>query len=193
MPKFSQIKPAVILCLICLITTGLLALTYDITQEERDRQNAASDNAIRLALFPEAARFEALALPADGTAPEGLNEVYKALSQSGQSLGYLFVSEKRGYGGQVPIMLAVDTQGLISGIRVLTNDETPGLGKKVADGAFLNQFLKQNAARPFALKVVDNGEQSVDAVSGATISSRAVTDAVNAAVLFYKILNQEGQ
>ncbi len=193
MPKFSQMKPALILCLICLITTGLLALTYDITQEERDRQSAASDNAIRLALFPEAVRFEALVLPADGTAPEGLSEAYKALNQGGNLLGYLFLSENRGYGGQVPIMLAVDPQGMISGIRVLANDETPGLGKKVAGDPFLGQFLGQDASQPFALKTADAGQQTIDAVSGATISSRAVTQAVNAAVLFYKTLNREGQ
>jgi electron transport complex protein RnfG len=181
--------PAVILCVICLITTGLLSLTYELTREERDRQAEAAANANRLALYPQAATFEAIDTPL----PEGLLEATEAKAADGSLIGYLFLGTKRGYGGQVPVMVAIDSGGTIIGVRVLSNDETPGLGKKVEQDTFLRQFVNQAADKQFALKVENSKQLPIDAVSGATISSRAVTESVNIALRFFQDLDKEDQ
>ncbi len=184
--------PAVILCVICLITTGLLSLTYELTREERDRQAEAAANANRLTLFPEAAAFEEIDTIVTPL-PDGLLEATQAKASDGSLIGYLFLGTKRGYAGQVPVMVAIDPAGLIVGVRVLSNDETPGLGKKVEQNTFLRQFVNQKTDKQFALKVENSQQLPIDAVAGATISSRAVTESINIAVRFFQDLNKEDQ
>jgi len=191
MPNPKSFMPAVILCVICLVTTGLLSMTYELTREERDRQKEIAANANRLALFPEAASFAAVDL-ADPL-PADLLEATLAKTADGSLMGYLFVGTRRGYGGQVPVMIAIDEAGTIVGVRVMSNEETPGLGKKVEQSAFLSQFVSYKADVLFALKVENNQQIPIDAISGATISSRAVTESVNTAVRFFQELNKGGQ
>ena len=191
MPNHKTLMPIVVLCVICLVTTGLLSMTYELTREERDRQREAAANANRLALFPGAAAFQAIVQP--DTLPEGLLEATRAEAADGSLLGYLFVGVKRGYGGLVPVMVAVDPDNQIVGVRVLTNEETPGLGKKVEQSSFLRQFIGHSADKLFTLKMDSSQQQPVDAVSGATISSRAVTEAVNIAVSYFQSMNKGAQ
>ena len=189
MPNHKPFLPAVILCVICLVTTGLLSLTYELTRSERERQAEAAANANRLALFPGAAAF----LPVERPEPaiEGLLDIMLAETADETTLGYLMVCSKRGYGGQVPIMVAVSLQGDILGLRVLGNDETPGLGRKIEGDGFLRQFVGRPIEKPFALSVQSSQQQPIDAISGATISSRAVTEAVNIAGLAFASLKGE--
>lgn len=190
MLKPKLFVPAIILTVICLVTTGLVALTFDITKAERERQEVIAANANRLALFPEAAAFTPL-VDDSAALPAGLEEAIIVTGDDGTQLGYIFVSEKRGYGGMVPVMIAVNMDSVISGIRVLANEETPGLGKKVEANPFLKQFLDKHADDIFGLRVDNAGHQPIDAVSGATISSRAVTDAINIALLYFQELDKE--
>ena len=144
MQKNSLVMPAIYLCLICLITTGLVALTYNLTLTARELQAQIAANASRRLVAPEAADF----IPVEfdpSEAPAGLREVYKAVNEDGFAIAFILVSGSRGYSGQVPVMLAINSDREISGIRVLKNDETPGLGKKVANDAFTRQFLGQSA------------------------------------------------
>ena len=191
MLKPKLFLPAIILTVICLVTTGLVAVTFDITREERERQEVIAANVNRLALFPEALSFTPVGAETGAALPAGLKEAYTVEGQDGSRIGYIFVSEKRGYGGNVPVMLAVDLSASITGVRVLANEETPGLGKKVANESFLSQFKNKSADSLFGLKVEGTARQPVDAISGATISSRAVTEAINIALNYYQDLDKE--
>ncbi len=186
MRKNNLILPAIILFIICLVTTGLVSMTFELTADARAMQKEISDNLNRRLLFPDALDFEAIEL-ADEQLDAGLIDAFKAMAEDGGELGVLITAQSRGYGGQVPVMVAIDASGEISAIKVLSNDETPGLGQKVADSLFAGQFSGQAAASQFT---VDNTEGAikVDAVTGATISSRAVISAVNAALAFYSTL-----
>lgn len=190
MLKPKLFMPAIILTIICLVTTGLVALTFDVTRAERERQEIIAANANRLALYPDALSFTPL-VEEGAVLPDGLEEALIVAGPDGAQIGYIFVSEKRGYGGLVPVMLAVNADATISGVRVLANEETPGLGKKVENEAFLGQFFDKAADASFALRVDNAGGQPIDAVSGATISSRAVTDAINIALLYFQDLEKE--
>lgn len=189
MLKNNQFLPAILLCIICLVTTGLVSLTFVSTQAAREEQAAITANANRRLLCPEAASFEPMDL-SDAEHASGLLEAYTALSSDGKPLAWLFVAQSKGYGGMLPVMLAVNTAGEISGLKILDNDETPGLGKKVAGQSFFGQFVNQPASGEFSVK--PTGDQiGIDAVAGATISSRAVANAVNTAVEYFQLLQTE--
>jgi electron transport complex protein RnfG len=184
MQKNNWILPAVYLFLICLITTGLVALTFSLTREARDLQEEISANANRRLIVPQAVAFTEVQLD-PGAAADGLIEAYRAIDEDGETIAWLLVAGTRGYGGQVPVMLAIDSDQKISGIKVLNNDETPGLGKKAADSSFIAQYLDQKVDRGFALADAGTNQVAIDAVAGATISSKAVNTAVTVAVDYY--------
>ena len=192
MPSPKIIMPAVVLTVICLITTGLLAFTYELTRDERERQAEIVANSNRQALFPEAESFTSHET-ADSL-PEGLLELTKANAADGSLLGWLLLASSRGYGGQVPVLLAFDTAGEITGVRVLANEETPGLGKKIELASFLDQFQGHSASDVFVLKPENEQQVHIDAIAGATISSRAVAVAANIGTGFlHDLLEEEGR
>ena len=124
-------------------------------------------------------------LPAeDYTQTEG-KEIYTAV-KNGAVAGYIFVTGAKGYGGNISVMTAVDPAGKILAVSILSaSDETPGLGQNVTKEGFYSQFLGLSGD----ITVVKNGANSTDneinAVTGATISSKAVTKAVNEALTLY--------
>lgn len=185
MQKNSLILPAIFLCVICLVTTGLVALTFNLTQTARDLQAEISANANRRLVVPEALEFVAIEL--DATDKEtGLLEAYRAVDDQDNTIAWVFVASTRGYGGQVPVMLAISPDQEISGIKVLKNEETPGLGKKVADAFFITQYLNQAVDKGFVLTSPADGQVVVDSVAGATVSSRAVNTAIGIAVDYFR-------
>lgn len=188
MLNLKIIKPAIILCVIGLFTTGLLSFTYELTREQRNYQEEAAANANRLALYPDAVAFSPVEPDSADSWPDDIQEVNRAQDAGGGLMGYLIVSSKRGYGGSVPVMVAIDPSGIIVGVRVLANDETPGLGKNVEKASFLGQFIDHPADTPFSLD--GDSASTIDAVSGATISSRAVTEAINEATDCFQTLKE---
>jgi Na+-translocating ferredoxin:NAD+ oxidoreductase subunit G len=187
--NLKMIKPAIILCIIGLFTTGLLSFTYELTREQRDYQEKAAANANRLALYPDAADFSLIEPESEDSWPDGIQEVNRAQDADGDLMGYLIVSSRKGYGGIVPVMVAIDPSGIIVGVRVLFNDETPGLGKNIEKPGFLGQFIDHPADTPFSID--GDSTSTIDAVSGATISSRAVTDAINKAIDCFQTLKED--
>ena len=190
MLKHNQFLPAVILCLICLATTGLVALTYSITLDARNAQDEIAANANRKLLFPDAAEFTELE-NTDPAAFAGLVDAYQVSDAGGNDQGYLVTAEYRGYGGDVQVLIAYGADGKILRLKVLSNDETPGLGKKVESDRFLSQFIGQGTGQKFSVKPQESGSYIIDAVSGATISSRAVTEAANIATRFIEQIISE--
>ncbi len=165
------IKPAVILSIICAVTSGLLALTNNVTAP------IIEENKIRIA---NEARSELLSAPGfeqiDATY-ENVLEIYKASDDS----GYVITATAGGYAGDVPVMVAL-ADGKVLGVTFLANSETPGLGQKVRDDSFKQQFSDIEATQ---LTLDD-----VDVIAGATITTNAAIAAVNSALLAY--LDLEG-
>jgi len=95
--------------------------------------------------------------------------------------GYLFISRAEGYSSRIAVMVGVDTAGVITGAKVVFQQETPGLGTRIeevrhgeSDPWFMRQFIGKTAADDFRVRK-DGGD--IEAITGATISSRAVTKA----------------
>lgn len=110
--------------------------------------------------------------------------VYDAFDNSGKVEGHVIKATGQGYGDKIELLLGLDPDGKkITGLYILDQKETPGLGAKVAEDAWRDQFIGKSTDKPLVVvkgKPVSNND--IDAVSGATISSRSVTNIVNSAI-----------
>ena len=124
---------------------------------------------LTLPTIPEATDFEALSCDVPGVT---------ALMEADDDLGYAVIAQSKGYSSQVPMAVAFDDEGTIANVIGMDNTETPGLGTKVQLPDFTDQFLGR-AAEPLTI-------DDIDAVTGATISSKAALAAVNEAIEAYR-------
>ena len=162
--------PIIVLVLICVVMSGLLALTNSATAPIIAEAERKANEEARLEVLPQADSF--LQVEQAGL-PEAVREVYQA--QNGA--GYTFSITTQGYGGKNTLKMAVgiDMDGKITGVKVLSHKETAGLGSKIAaDEGFYGQFPGLDAA----------GAAAADTISGATFSSNyykaAIADAFTA-------------
>jgi electron transport complex protein RnfG len=191
MSKDNGYIPAIILTIIVLVTTGLLALTSGLTQAARDAQAVAAANANRLAVYPTAGKFEPIDLTPYAAEIPGVTEAYIVHDGNGALIGYLYQSEFRGYASEVPVLVAISPNSRIVKALVLENDETPGLGKKVADESFIGQFVGLDTTKVYTVKPNETDKTLLDAIAGATISSTAVTRAINQANALHQLVVTE--
>lgn len=184
MLKNNYIKYAATLAIICLAASGLLSVIFNITQPAILKQQAQEEAKGLKEVYPAAAEFEPV--------KQDDNVLYyKALDKNKDVLGYVFKASKKGYSSVIVTMVGMDAKGIITRIKVLSQNETPGLGSKIneviAKETFLDVLLKkvkaQEPPRPwfeerFNGKNVSNLTETVDTITGATISSSAVIDSV---------------
>ncbi len=192
--KFRDIfVPTAALVIICGISTALLAGTNELTKEPiAEAERSGLQMSMEAVSMDNADRFERLDID-DNTA-----ECYKVLDKDDNIISYAVTTSAKGYGGTIKVMTGIDISGNIIGVNVYDNsDETPGLGAKTSHESFCGQFTGRSADKAFAVtkdsqKFPDN--QTVDAVTGATISSRSVVSAVDHALEIYKLaVGGEGQ
>ena len=187
--KFKDIFiPTISLFLICLVITAALALTNSVTADKIAENEAQKKTESMQTVVPDAASFETL--DTDDA------DAYAGLDAGGNIIGYAISTTATGYGGQVKVMTGIGTDGVIIGVDVFYNDdETPGLGKNTSNASFTDQYRGLSADKDIVVSK-DNtagNAQTVDAVTSATISSRAVTKAVNEALTIYnEIQAKEG-
>lgn len=98
-------------------------------------------------------------------------------------VGYVFTTQSKGYGGAVEIMTGIDLEGRVAGIQTLMLNETAGLGMNAKNEAFRDQFKGKSGKIGVAKS--NPGDDEIQALTGATITSKAVTDAVNIALKLY--------
>jgi electron transport complex protein RnfG len=155
-----------VLGIITLIAGLALGGVYALTKDAIAERNVLAAQAARMAVLPEADSFT------EQTPPEGLDAFFLAL-KGDAVIGKIGVITVKGYGGDIEIVVGVNMEGVLQGISVGGSDfnETVGLGARVKEGAFTSQFTGKSP--PLTVNA------DVDAVTGATISSRAVTDGVN--------------
>lgn len=175
-------KPVVVLLAICVVIPLALSLTNKITVKRIAELEKKNTNETMTSLI-SAEEFEEKTFGS-----ENLFNYYVAKSED-KEIGYIFVTKAKGYGGEVSVMTAVNIDGTVKSVAILdASNETPGLGQNVTKESFYSQFTGKKEG----VKVLKNGADSekneIDAVTGATISSRAVTKAVNEALENYKIV-----
>jgi electron transport complex protein RnfG len=153
--------PTLSLFLICFVMTGALAVVNAITKEPIAANEKLAAAAAREDIFP-GARFE------------DKGGYFIAIGRDGAPAGYCIDGEAQGYGGPVKVTVGVDAEGSIIKVQVVNCDgETPGLGQKVKEEGFLQQFAgKSNMVE-------------VDGIASATYSSKGVEAAINLALQIY--------
>jgi electron transport complex protein RnfG len=156
----EEVKPVAVLVVTCLVWGALLGLTHGATEKRIEEAERAELYRTLSQIFPSAQFTE--------------ENGYYVCSENGVVVGYAVEVEERGYGGKMRVLVGVLPEGTVAGVRILSHGETPGLGAKVTEEAFLGQF-RGKGLEGMALKK-DGGE--IEGVTGATISSRAVVRAV---------------
>lgn len=173
--------PTVSLFLICIVVAVLLAGTNELTKGPIAEIEKATAAEAMLSVCPDAESFEA--------AEDA--EAYKGLDASGNTVGFAIPSSYKGYGGDVEIMVGISVDGKVTGVEILTCEETPGLGANCTKSEFTDMY-KQAVPESGEFTVVKDGtggeDGRIDALTGATITSDAVTQAVNQAVSVYDSL-----
>ncbi len=166
----DSIKLGLILLLICGISTGLLAYVNDFTAPVIAENEDAAKKEAMLQVMPSAESFYDIS-----------ETISKASDGAGNHIGYTVKVTPSGYGGEISMIVGVNPDFTISGVQILSLSETPGLGAKAQDEAFLSQFKGKGS--DMALK------KDISAISGATITSTAVVSGVKEAI---RLVEKEG-
>ena len=197
----ALIKDALKLVIITVVAGLVLGAVYGITKGPIADQEAKAQMEAYKTVFPKASDFKevdgfseeaaskiiaANENPIEGHDSDVISSAVEAVDASGEALGYIFnITTSKGYGGDIQLTVGIQSDGTVSGYSVLSISETAGLGMKATEPSFYNQYVNKQADKFVVSKDGGDGEQ-IDALSGATITSRAVTGAVNAALGYYQ-------
>ena len=171
------VKLALRLFIFALVASVLLAVTNEVTKGPIEQQKLASKMAALNTVLPgceyEQVEYEGIS---DDSA---LDEIFIGKNADGSIKGYALTANPQGYGGEIPITLGVSEGGYVTQVYVGSLQETQGLGSRVGDDAFKEQFIAI-AADPDTLR------NDVDTIAGATISSSAFVNAVQEMLTYTK-------
>ena len=170
---FEAIRPVVVLVAICMVAGTLLGFVHEVTAPIAQANADKKAQETYEQLVPDAKEF----VPVECTV-EGCTAALEARDSAGDVISYVIVAQSKGYGGQVPIAVAFGRKGTVKSITAMANDETPGLGTKIAADSYIGQYVGRQAEPTEAA--------DIDLISGATISSKAALAAFNIAVEAYE-------
>lgn len=199
--KNKIIKDALALTLITLVAGVALGGVYEITKDPIAKQEAQAKAEAYEQVFTDAAAFEAVEmddtltktirdqLDQEGYKAQSIEEVMRAEDQSGETPGYAFtVVTSEGYGGDIRFSMGVQNDGTLNGISILSIGETAGLGMNADTPAFKDQFVGKQVEK---LQYTKNGatqDDEINAISGATVTTNAMTNGVNAGLCAFRVM-----
>lgn len=199
--KNKIIKDALALTLITLVAGVALGGVYEITKDPIAKQEAQAKAEAYEQVFTDAAAFEEVEmddtliqtirdqLDQEGYKAQSIEEVMRAEDQSGETLGYAFtVVTSEGYGGDIQFSMGVQNDGTLNGISILSIGETAGLGMNADTPAFKDQFVGKQVEQ---LQYTKNGatqDDEINAISGATVTTNAMTNGVNAGLCAFRVM-----
>lgn len=200
------IKNALILMAITLVAGLLLGTVYGITKEPIAQAEAKAEQEAYLAVFPGAEEFvepeqkdELLAAAADALTAAGYDstadtiENFYLVNNGGQIAGVVInLTSHEGYGGDINFSMGIDLEGTVKGVEILSISETAGLGMHATEDSFKGQFRDKAVDQFVVTKTGAVAENEIDAISGATFTSKAMTHGVNAGICFYQSLVEGG-
>lgn len=176
------VKLGLILFLVSAVAAAALAYSNAVTKGPIEESKRLADTETRKTLIKEADNFNQLTIENQGDYPL-ITEVYEGV-KGDELCGFIFKTAPKGYAGPVEVLIGIKADGTIAGVSIGSHKETPGLGSKAANVKFNGQYSGKNAV----LKVIKSGTPKDDeilAISGATITSKAVTSGVNEALSYY--------
>ena len=198
----AVVKDALILTIITLVAGVLLGLVHEVTLEpiaianENIRQNAFREVFTDAASFEDMENFdseEATSQIAADFPDDTIDGVEVALDDSGEILGYVVtVTSSAGYGGNITLSIGIKNDGTLNGYSITSISETAGLGMKATEEKFSSQFNGKGESYYEVVKTEAASDAEIEAISGATITSRAVTYAVDAGIEYFNTVLSGG-
>ena len=175
---FEIIRVGFILLVITALAAWILAMVNDVTAPVIEVQEKTKMQEAMKKVLPDAGEFEEIELNLSENT--SVTKVYKS------DEGFAVMAEPKGYGGAVSIVLDVDNDLKVTGISIISQSETAGLGAKCTEEEWQKQFIGKTEN----ITVSKNGakDNQIDAISSATITSKAVTKGVNEAISAVKAI-----
>ena len=168
------IKPAAVLLIICVVAAGLLGYVNQITAAPIAAQQELAKQESMTAVLPDADTFGEEQEINEGN----ITTITPALDSEGNETGYAVAITTKGFSAGLQLMFGIDTEGVITGLSVVDcSNETPGLGANAANEDFYGQFTGKSGE---VAVTKDGGD--IEALTGATITSRAVANAATEAI-----------
>lgn len=200
----NMLKDALILFIITLISGAILGVVYDVTKEPIAHQQQLAKDAAYKEVFADAQKFEEIAMKPD-LAPEDLTAyvegqgydasidgIASAFDGSGSQVGYVItVTTHEGYGGDIQFTMGVRNDGTLNGISILSISETAGLGMRAGE-VLVPQFAEKQVEAFVTSKTGASTPEQIDAISGATITTDAFVNGVNAGMDCFREYLSEG-
>lgn len=196
--KNELIKNTVILTVITLISGLLLGTVYEVTKGPIAAEEERAKKAAWKSVFQDAADFEEQEFDAEagknilsdaGLTAQDIDSVVAASGSGGESLGFVIgVISHEGYGGDIKLSVGIRNDGTVNGIEILSINETAGLGMRADTDEFKMQFENTQTDQFVYTKTGAAADNEIDALSGATITTNAVTNGVNAAIAYFSSL-----
>ncbi len=192
------LKNTLILVLITVIAGGVLGYVNELTKEPiAIKEEQLKSDACKLA-FKDADNFNEMTdfneentdlyLSSLGFENDSIQTVYQALDNQNSLLGYVFtIVSHEGYNGDISFMMGMSLDGTVRAISILSIAETPGLGMR-AEEVIVSQIAERNVASFEYTKTGAMTANQIDAISGATITTNAITNGLNAGISYFKYL-----
>ncbi len=190
------VKNTLILTAITVVSGLLLGVVYDITKEPIAQAQENTKQEAYRAVLSDASSFEAVDFDANsassllsenGYTSDEITEVVEGTDDSGETVGYVIsVQSGEAYDGTLELSVGIATDGTVKGVEMLDISETAGLGMKADEAEFKDQFKDKNVEKFTYTKTGEDGDDMIDAISGATITTNAVTNAVDSALVYYQ-------
>jgi len=169
--KYSIFQITINLALTCLVSGAILAAAYYITNPIAVEKAKLMEKQSMQALVPDADSFKAV----------GTEGKITEADASGKAVAYIVSVAPKGYGGAIDMLVAVSPDGKVENFSITSSNETPGLGSRASQPAFMDQFKGKTSDKLSVTKDTSN-KDNIQAMTGATITSKAVTAGVKEAV-----------
>ena len=197
MKKNTIVHDALVLAAFSLVLGLILGGVYSITKPAIDEANKRKEQAAYFQVFEDAYIFEALKYDVDAANTMMVNAGYKdtiddvqtAQDKDGNTLGYVVtVTAKDGSQGAITLSVGIKLDGTVNGYSILAHGETPGLGAKATEEGFMSQFKNKLVEEFVVVKTSPSADNEIESITGSTITSKAVANACNAAIVYVKSL-----
>ena len=190
------IKNTLILTAITVVSGLLLGIVYNVTKEPIAQAQENTKQEAYRAVLSDASSFESVDFDSDsalsllsenGYTSDEISEVVEGTDDSGEVIGYVIsVQSSEAYDGTLELSVGIATDGTVKGVEMLDISETAGLGMKADEAEFKDQFKDKNVDKFTYTKTGEEGDNMIDAISGATITTNAFTNAVDSALVYFQ-------
>jgi len=175
--KKTYVMPLLVLTVICLVVSSALAFMDSVTRPQIEAGAAERTQAAMVEQIPDATGFEHIDLSYVDGLPSSIRDIYKTTN----GIGYVLIAAVNGFSGDITVICGVDTEGKIISSSTLSHTETKGIGTIIEMDSFLDKFKGLSSSNL----------DSVDTVTGATISTRAYIRAIDDILEAFRIVNSQ--